>query len=121
MTYLDKIKDMYGLINSGQLMDAFEKYYHDTITMIEATGDTCEGKDANREREKQFIASVKEFHGSGVNAFTSNEEEGFTMVEAWMDITFQDGNRMKMEQIARQKWQGDQIIQERFYYNMPQA
>ena len=42
---------------------------------------------------------------------------GITMVEAWADVTFQDGNRMKLEEIARQKWQGDQIIEERFYYN----
>jgi hypothetical protein len=41
------------------------------------------------------------------------------MVESWMDVTFQGGMRPKWEQIARQKWQGDQIIEERFYYNMP--
>ena len=39
------------------------------------------------------------------------------LVEAWMELTFQDGNRMKMEQIARQKWQDGRIVEERFYYN----
>ena len=47
------------------------------------------------------------------------KEAGVTIVESWMEATFKDGNRMKMEEVAVQKWQGDQIIHERFYYNMP--
>ena len=33
-----------------------------------------------------------------------------------MDVTFKDGNRVQMEQVAVQKWAGDQIVHERFYY-----
>jgi len=54
----------------------------------------------------------------GVTAITSNEETGVTMVESWMDISFKDGNRMKMEEVAVQTWKDDQIIREHFYYNM---
>ena len=34
-----------------------------------------------------------------------------------MDITFKDGNRVIMEQVAVQKWENNQIVHERFYYN----
>ena len=117
MSYLAKAKDINDKIFSGQLLEAFEQYYHNDVVMIEADGNRREGKDTNREYEKNFLAMVKEWHGGGINAITSNEDENVTMVESWLDITFQDGNRRKMEQIARQKWQGDQIIEERFYYN----
>ena len=110
---------MYNMLFSGQLMEAFEKYYHEDCTMTEATGDARVGKAANREAEKQFLASVKEWHDGGLIAVTSDEEAGVTMVESWIDVTYQDGRRAKMEEIARQKWQGDQIIDERFYYNVP--
>ena len=40
------------------------------------------------------------------------------MVESWMDVTLKDGKRNMMEEVAVQKWKGDQIIHERFYYNM---
>ena len=119
MSYSAKAKDIQDKLLSGQLMDAFEEYYHEDVVMIEATGERHEGKAVNREREKKFLASVQEWHGGGVTNITSNEEEGITMVESWMDVTFQGGMRPKWEQIARQKWQGDQIIEERFYYNMP--
>ena len=117
MSYIEKAQDIQNKVFSGQLLEAFEEYYHDDVVMIEATGVVREGKDANREAEKSFLASVKEWHGGGVLGITSNEPEGLSMVESWMDVTFQDGSRVKMQQIARQKWQGDQIIEERFYYN----
>jgi len=119
MNYSAKAKDIHEKLFSGKLMDAFEQYYHEDVVMIEASGERREGKTANREFEKKFLASMQELHGGGVVAITSNEEEGVTMVESWMDVTYQGGMRMKAEQISRQKWQGDQIIEERFYYNVP--
>ena len=117
MAYKDLATDLYNMAHSGQAMEAFEKFYHEDTVMVEATGDIREGKDSNREFEKNYVSGIKEFHGAGVNAITSDEENGITMVEAWTDVTFQDGNRMKMEEVARQKWSGEQIIEERFYYN----
>ncbi|MEQ9263903.1 MAG: hypothetical protein RLN81_01680 [Balneolaceae bacterium] len=117
MSYLDKITDIYTLLGEGKAMDAFEKYYHEDVVMIEATGERFAGKDENRKREEGFFGSIAEFHGAGVDAITSNEDNATTMVENWMEVTFQDGNRIKMAQIARQKWSGDHIIEERFYYN----
>ena len=117
MSYLDNAKALNDMIFKGQILEAFDQFYHPEVTMIEATGESWSGKEANRQREEQFVASVQEIHGGGVEGITSNEEDGTTMVESWLDLTFQDGNRMKLEQVAVQKWQGDQIIKERFYYN----
>jgi hypothetical protein len=38
------------------------------------------------------------------------------MVDNWMEMTFQDGNRIRMEQVAVQHWKGDQIVREKFYH-----
>ena len=119
MSYLQRIKDMYDMVQGGQMIDAFEKYYHEDVVMVEATGEVREGKDKNREFELNWLSSVQEVHGGGVTSITSNEETGQTAVETWMDITYKDGNRMKMEEVAVQKWEGDQIVHERFYYNIP--
>ena len=119
MSYLSQITELYGMMGKGDMMGAFEKFYHEDVVMVEATGEKRAGKDANREFELGFLDSVQEIHGTGVNAIASNEEEGVTMVESWMDATFKDGNRMMMEEVAVQRWHGDQIIHERFYYNVP--
>jgi ketosteroid isomerase-like protein len=118
MSYYDKAKDIYDMSAQGKSLEAFEKYYHKDVVMVEATGEARKGKDANRKFEVEFMGMIKEFHGSGVRAITSNEKEAVTMVESWMDATMKDGKRSMMEEVAVQKWKDDQIIHERFYYNM---
>ncbi len=105
-------------MGQGQMLEAFEKHYADNVVMHEATGEIFEGKEANRKREQEFLSTVKEVHGGGA-VISSNENESITMTEAWFDATFQDGNRMKMEEVSVKKWEDGQIIHERFYYNMP--
>jgi ketosteroid isomerase-like protein len=118
MSYYDKAKDIYDMMSQGKMLDAFEKYYNNDVVMVEATGEVRKGKDANRKFQVEFMNGVKEIHGSGVKAITSNEKDATTMVESWMDITMKDGKRSMMEEVAVQKWKGDQVIHERFYYNM---
>ena len=115
MTYLEKAQDIYNMLGQGQLLDAFDKYYADNVVMTEPRG-TREGKPTCRQYEEQFLASVKEFHDLQVTAIGADEEAGTSFVESMMEVTFQDGNRVKMEQVAVQKWEGDQIVHERFYY-----
>ena len=119
-SYLERAADIYKMMGEGKMLDAFDKYYHDDVVMQEATGEVREGKATNREFEEQWLASIEEFHGGGARSITSNEEEKVTMVEAWADITFKDGNRRTMEEVAVQHWNDDGlIVRERFYYNTP--
>ncbi len=114
---LDRAKAMYALVGDGKMMEAFELYYHDDVVMQENGHEPRRGKDASREYEQKWLASIKEMHGGGVTAITSNEADQITMVEAWADITFADGTRRKLEEVAVQHWEGDRIIRERFYYS----
>jgi ketosteroid isomerase-like protein len=118
MSYYDKAKDIYDMSAQGKMLEAFEKYYHKDVVMVEASGEARKGKDANRKFEIEFMGMIKEMHGVGVRAITSNEKEATSMVESWMDVTMKDGTRNMMEEVAVQKWKDDQIIHERFYYNM---
>lgn len=117
MTYLEKEEKLQNMVNNGQLMEAFEKYYAENVELIEATGETFSGKNEGRKHEQEFLEKVKEFHGAGVNRITSNENEKTTMTESWMDLTFKEGGRVKMEQVAVKQWDADQVVRERFYYN----
>jgi len=96
-------------------MDAFEKYYADNVVMVLEDVTPIEGKEANHQREIEFFSSVESLNGMEVVAITTNKEEGRTAVESTMDITFKGVNRMTIEQVATQQWEGDQIVRERFY------
>lgn len=120
MSLLEKARNVQKMIVNGQGMDALEKYYHENIQVYEMpTGEQRDGKDAQRKAMQQWADNIQEFHDSGYGAVTSDEENNTTCAELWMEVTFKDGKRVKMEEVAVQKWQDGQIIEEKFYYELP--
>ncbi len=116
MDYSEKAKDIYVQLQQGKLLEAFDKYYAENVVMTEPRA-TRTGKAECRAYEEQFLNSIQEFHALEINKVGSNETEATSFIESTMDVTFKDGNRVTMEQVAVQQWQGDQIVHERFYYN----
>ncbi len=120
MSVLENAKQLQQMMGEGKAQDAFEKYYHEDVKVHEIpTGEVRNGKSAQREAIKQWEGMVQEVHGAGCSSVCADESAGVSTAETWMDITFQGGNRMKMEEVAVQKWQDGQIIEEKFYYNAP--
>jgi len=120
MTYLQKAKSMQEMMASQGTMEAFEKYYGEGCIITEMpTGERRIGKDAQRSAIQQWFADVEKYHGGGVEAVTSDEATGVTMVESWFDVTFKKAGRLTMREVAIQRWEGDHIVDEKFYYNLP--
>jgi len=116
MNLKEKIEEMNQMILTGKQMDAFEKYYHEDVVMQENSKSPTIGKAANREREIQGLQMVEAFYGAEVKAVTVGDN--VTMVEWEMDVTYKGAPRMKICQVAVQRWKDGQIINERFYYSM---
>ena len=73
MSYFEKAMDIYTMMGQGQMLEAFEKYYHDDVVMVEATGEVRKGKEASRKFEQDWLAGIQEVHGGGVNNIAANE------------------------------------------------
>ncbi len=116
MSYKAKAQDIYNQLGQGNLLNAFDQYYAEDVVMTEPRG-TRKGKAECRQYEEQFLDSIQEFHNLEVKHIGSNETDATTFVESVMDVTFKDGNRAQMAQVAVQQWKGDHITHERFYYN----
>ena len=119
MTHLERAEKLYQMIGQGQMTEAIDELYADNVTVIEANGDTFEGKDTQKKRLGEWQSGIEEFHGGGVHSITANEDNGVTMVESWTDITPKGGPRFKFEEIAVQQWEDGKIARERFYYFVP--
>ena len=120
MSCLENAQQLQQMMGQGQMMEAFEKFYHDDVKVTEvATGEVRQGKDAQRKAVEGWQAMVKEIHGGGCDSVCSDEENNISTAESWVDVSFQDGSRVKMSEVAVQKWQDGQIIDEKFYYHMP--
>jgi hypothetical protein len=117
MTYKQRTEDIYAMIAGGKMLDAFDKYYGEGVSMVDVGhGPAVVGKEANRLREIAFIDMIEEFHGMGVDSITSDESAGVTMIENWMDVTLKGIGRVNYTQVAVQRWEGDFIVDEKFYH-----
>ena len=102
-------------ILTGDILGAFDQYYADDVVMQENTAEPTNGKAPNRKREEDFVGSIAEVHdfkllGAAVNGDTSYSE--------WeMDLTFKNGYRALMTQVASRRWKDGKVMWERFYYN----
>lgn len=112
---MEQINDICNRIAGVNALETFEKYYHDDVMTVLEDGTAAEGKDRNREREKEFFASAEAFNGLDVKSITSHKDDGTTTVECVMDVTFEGGDCMDLEQVAVQQWEDDPIVCERFY------
>jgi hypothetical protein len=108
-----RVDELNALILQGKAMDAFEKFYHENVVMMEKNAILAEGKAANRAREIDFFSKVTEFRGAEVKAVAVGDD--VTMVEWTMDYTHSEWGVMNYAQVAVQRWKDGLIIHERFY------
>ena len=102
-------------IQSGAILEAFERFYADDVVMQENTDPPKVGKETCRQAERAFLDAIEQFHGarllgSAVNGDTSYSEWEF-------DATYKGAGRVKLTQVAARRWKNGQIVHERFYYH----
>ena len=102
-------------ILTGKALEAFEQYYADDVVMQENSDEPRIGKDLNRKFEIEFFSSLAEFHEGKLVSSAVNGDTTFG--EWFMDITFKNGYRAKMAQVAVRRWKDGKIASERFYYH----
>ena len=111
----DRVLQMIQRVEAGDFLNAFEEFYADDVVMQENAGAPTRGKDANREREKGFVGSIREIHLNRADSFVV---DGDRVAINWKAFyTFQDGSRATFDQVALQTWDGDRIVREQFFYD----
>ena len=110
-----RVMDLVDRVQRGDLLGAFEEFYADDVVMRENTQPPTVGKAANREREETFVGSIRQIHE---NRADSVVVDGDRVAINWRaEYTLGDGNRYRFDQVAYQTWDGDHIVDERFYYD----
>lgn len=122
MTLLEQAADLQQRASGPDIFDAVDAYYHDDITLVEATGETVHGKETQKDRIREWQASVEEVHGGEIRAIAAHETApgtGVVFIETATDATFKGAGRMEIEEVAVQHWRDGKVVHERFYYNAP--
>ena len=110
----DRLEDLLSYIREGRILDAINEFYAKDAAMQENSLPPTVGREANYEREKQFLSMVKEWKGFDVLA--KGVGENVTFYETVMDWVTTDDTPVHVEQVVVAKWQDGKITHERYYH-----
>ena len=110
------VEDLAKMISEGKILEAFDKYYSDNVSMQENEEAPRLGKVANRKYEEAFVNGIAEVHDSKILGIAVGDN--YSTIESYMDVTHKDWGRVARTQVAVQRWQNGKIVTEKFYYNI---
>lgn len=118
MPTLDTVERFVRLVESGQTVLAMQQFYADDATMQENAAPPRVGKAALIQHEEGALASIAELEARCVRPiFVSGDR----VVIRWIfEIVGKDHKAMRFEELAYQRWQGDLIAEEQFFYDPAQ-
>lgn len=111
----DRLEDLLSYIQQGRILEAVNEFYADGVVMQENSLPPTVGREANLERERQFLSTVKDWKRFDVIAQGTGND--VTFYEVVMDWTTIDETLVHVEQVVVAKWLDGKIINERYYHN----
>ncbi|MEL3889335.1 nuclear transport factor 2 family protein [Ferrovibrio sp. MS7] len=108
-----------ALVESGAHDTAIERFYTEAATMQENLTEPPRRGRANLvAHERAVLARVQSVESECVRPVFV---EGDRTVIRWIfRFTFKDGSKRAMDELAYQRWEGEKIAEERFYYDPAQ-
>ena len=110
----DRLEDLLSYIQQGRILEAVNEFYADGVVMQENSLPPTVGREANLERERQFLSTVKDWKRFDVIAQGTGND--VTFYEVVMDWTTIDETLVHVEQVVVAKWLDGKIINERYYH-----
>ena len=103
------------LVESGQTVEAMRRFYAEHASMQENMGAPRSGKAALIQHEEKALQSVKSLKARCVRPILVS---GDVVVIRWVfEIHDKAGKGMKFEELAYQRWEGNLIVEEQFFYD----
>lgn len=114
----DRVQAFIARVVSGAHDLAIEEFYTADATMQENNDPPRAGRDRLVAQERAVMARAATIVTHPVTTFLV---DGDRVVVNWVfEFKFADGRGFRMEELALQRWDGDRIAEERFFYDPAQ-
>jgi len=112
------VEALIAMVEGGAHDTAIERFYAPEASMQENLDPPRQGRDGLVARERAVMAAAKSIESECVRPFFL---DGDHVVIRWIfAFTFADGRKRRLDELTYQRWQGEQIAEERFYYDPKQ-
>ena len=114
----DALERFVAMVESNEHAEAIEAFYAPHASMRENGGVPRVGRDALVANERRVLAKAKRVHSECVRPVFVHEDH---VVVRWrFRFDWLDGTVTRMEELACQRWEGERIAEETFFYDPAQ-
>ena len=107
-----------ALVEANAHAEAIEAFYAPHASMQENQSSPRVGRDLLVSRERAVLAKARSIESRCVRPVLVN---GSIVVVRWaFRFDWLDGGTMQMEELAYQRWEGERIVEEQFFYDPAQ-
>ena len=105
-------------VEEGAHAEACEEFYTENSTMQENQGEPRRGRSAHVANERRVLGRAKSVYSKCVRPIFIAEDR---VVIRWIfKFEWLDGSTTEMEELAYQRWEGERIAEEVFFYDPAQ-
>ena len=118
MPMSDTLERFVAMVESNAHAEACEQFYTEHATMQENQGEPRVGRALHVDNERKVMARAGSVTSTCVRPVLVN---GDHVVIRWIfHFAWRDGTVTHMEELAWQRWEGERIAQETFFYDPAQ-
>ena len=105
-------------VEENDHVGAIERFYAPNASMQENESEPRRGRDVLAANERAVLARMRSVRSRCVRpVFVAGDH----VVVRWIfEFESLDGARRRMEELAYQRWEGDRIVEEKFFYDPAQ-
>lgn len=114
----DTLERFIARVESNAHVEAIQEFYAQDASMQENLAPPRQGRDALVARESATLARAASVRSTCVRpAFVNGDH----VVIRWVfEFAWKDGSTARIEELAYQRWDGERIAQEQFFYDPAQ-
>ena len=112
-----RVRDLIGYVQQGRIIDAMYEFYGPDVRMQENNNPPTTGLEANVERERKFVESVRQWKRFDVTSVGVDAEKGTAFVQSELEFEGVDDKTYRIDQVAVQTGRDGKIVNEKFYYD----
>lgn len=112
-----RVAALVAMVEAGRYVEAIEAFYAEDASMQENLGRTATGRAALVENEKAALRRNDIVARKGSIALVGDDHSAIRWV---FEMTDDTRTTRVLDEIAWQRWEGDRIVEERFYYDPSQ-
>jgi ketosteroid isomerase-like protein len=113
-----RVAELISYVQAGKYVEAISDFYAETAFMKENHGEPRIGRDNLIKHERAVLAGLAQMRTERVGAVLV---DGDRVIINWVfEMTSRDGKKRLLDELALQKWSGERIVEEQFYYDPAQ-